>query len=58
MDSSNEEVLLFSVKLSSGANQKRKRRECEKYLKKKTEQGVSYSLLQKIRVNDRESHFR
>ena len=35
MDSSNEEVLLFSVKLSSAANQKRKRRECEKYLKKK-----------------------
>ena len=38
MDSSDEEVLLFSLNLSSGANKKKKKKEkdvgCGKYLKK------------------------
>ena len=34
MDSSDEEVLLFSLKLSPGANERKKRRGCWKYQKK------------------------
>ena len=58
MDSSNEDVLLFSVKLSSGANQKRKRRECEKYLKKKNRTRSLLQFIAEDTLNDRESRFR
>ena len=62
MDSSDEEVLLFSLNLSSGANQKKKKRRkgrrMREIFKKRIEKGVYHNLLQKIRVNDREPHFR
>ena len=62
MDSSDEEVLLEScclvVIIRSKSKEKGKERGCGKYLKKRTEQGVCHNLMQEMRVNDRESHFR
>ena len=52
-------VLLFSLKLSSGANQKKREKVvgAEIFLKR-TESGVYHNLLQEMHVRDRESHFR
>ena len=67
MDSSDEEVLLdlvFSLKLSSGVNQKKKQKKKRKRMRmreifiKRIEQVAYHNLLQVMRVNDRESHFR
>ena len=62
MDSSDEEVLLilfFSLKLSLGANQKKKKKAwVREIFKKRIEQGVYHNSLQEIRVNDRRSHSR
>ena len=58
-------VWLFSLKLSSGANQKKKEKvvgleilKKKKKKKKKIEPGVYHNLLQEMHINDRESHFR
>ena len=52
-------VLLISLKVPSGANEKKKKRtRVREIFKKRIEQGVYHNLLQEMRVNDRESHFR
>ena len=52
-------VLLFSLKVSSGANQKKKEKVLgEENILKKIEPGVHHNLLQEMCVIDRESHFR
>ena len=48
---------LGALKLSSGANQKKKEKDQEIF-KKIIEQGVYNNLLQEMRVNDRELYFR
>ena len=52
--------MFFSLKLSLGANQKKKEKRAGagKIFLKRIEQGVYHNLLQEIRVNDRELHFR
>ena len=46
------------LKLSSGANQKKKEKDVGKeIIKKRIEQRVYHNSLQEMRVNDRESHF-
>ena len=50
---------MFSLKLISGANQRKKEKELGTGIKKKRiEQTAYHNLLQEIRVNVRESHFR
>ena len=44
MDSSDEEMVLFSLKLSPGANQKEKDR-VQEIFKKRIEQGLYHNLL-------------
>ena len=52
-------VLLFSLKLSSEANQKKNEKDVgARNILKRIEQEIYHHLLQKLRVNDRESHFR
>ena len=62
MDSSDEEVLLlFSLKLLSGANQKKTEKDVgARNIKKekKNRKGIHHNLLQEIRVNDRELHYK
>ena len=62
MDSSDEEVLLEScclvIIIRSKSKEKEKGRGCGKYLKTEYNKEFTRSLLQEMRVNDRESHFR
>ena len=52
-------MLPFSLKLSSGANQKKKEKDVVwEIFKERIEQRVYHNLLQEMRVNDRESYFR
>ena len=52
-------ALLFSLKLSSGANQRKsKRTRVREIFKKRIQQGVCHNLFQEMRISDRESHFR
>ena len=52
-------VLLFSLKLSSEANQKKNEKDVgARNILKRIEREIYHHLLQKLRVNDRESHFR
>ena len=50
---------MFSLKLSSEANQNKKEKDVGAgNILKRIEQGIYHHLLQKMRVNDTESHFR
>ena len=63
MDSSDEEVLLESYCFvlnyrQEQINRKRKRTWVWEIFKKRIEQGIWHDLLQKMRVNDKESYVR
>ena len=59
MDSSDEEVQLESCCYhQEQIKRKRKRTWVREIFKKRIEQGVYHNLMQEMRVNDRESHFR